>query len=239
MLRRTACLLALALVAGCTTSAPASGPGAATAATSVGDWTPLFDGATLAGWTAVGGGAAPSGWRVEDGAIHFAPGTGGGGDLVAPGTWGDFELSLDWKVGPCGNSGVFYRSASAPGRPLYETAPEYQVLDDTCHPDGRFPSHRAGSIYDLYAAASGVARAAGTWNEARIVARGGHIEHWLNGTKVAEADQGTPGWAARLAASKFRDASAFPGFGTFASGVIGVQDHGDPVWYRSVRIRSL
>ena len=236
-------LLALVLCAGCTSPAQMpmsdSPPRGAASRGASADWVDLFDGETLAGWHGIGQTAAPSAWRVTDGAIHLVPGDGDGGDLVADGTYGDFELELEWKVAPCGNSGVFYRGAEQEGQEIYASAPEYQVLDDACHPDARFPSHRAGSVYDLYTATPGAVRAGGEWNEARIVARGGHVEHWLNGIQAAAAEIGSADWQARLAASKFRDPADFPGFGSYAAGVIAVQDHGDEVWYRHVRIRPL
>lgn len=224
----------LVVLAGCVGAQP--GPGLAAAR---GGWTPLFDSATLDGWHGYARTDVPSGWRVTDGAIHLVPGTGDGGDLIADGTWGDFELELEWKIAACGNSGVFYRGVEQAGRPVYVTAPEMQVLDDTCHPDGKYPSHRAGAVYDLYVPAEGAVRPAGEWNTARVVAHGAHIEHWLNGRKVAEAEQGSASWNARVAASKFRDAEAFPGFGTHREGVIGIQDHGDELWVRNVRVRPL
>lgn len=202
-------------------------------------WVDLFDGATLDGWRGYGRADVPSAWRAEGGAIRLVPGTGDGGDLVAEGTWGDFELELDWRLAACGNSGVFYRGEERPGGPVYQTAPEYQLLDDACHPDGVYPSHRAGAVYDLYVPTAAAARPAGEWNRTRIVARGAHVEHWLNGQKVAEAEMGSPDWDARVAASKFRNAGAFPGFGTYRSGVIALQDHGDELWVRAVRVRPL
>lgn len=197
-------------------------------------WEVLFDGTNLDAWTGYGRGGAPGGWRIEDGVLGFEPG-GDGGDLVTRETYGDFELVLDWKISPCGNSGVFYRGAPD-GDYIWQTAPEMQVLDDSCHPDARYPSHRAGSNYDLHAAPPGVVRPAGEWNEVRIVARGPHVEHWLNGEQVAGYEQGSDAWAARVAASKFR---TMPSYGTRMAGVIGLQDHGDPVWFRDVRIRRL
>ena len=214
------------------TPAPSS---AATAST--GDWVSLFDGRTLAGWHAFNKTTgAPSGWRVDEGAIHFAPG-GDGGDIATDAQYGDFEFEVEWKIQACGNSGIFYRGAEgAAYNAVYLTAPEMQVLDDTCHPDARFPSHTAGGLYDLYVPRAAVVRPAGEWNQARIVARGGHIEHWLNGTMIVEAEQGSAAWNARVAASKFR---TMPAFGTQRSGVIALQDHGDRVWYRALRIRTL
>ncbi|MEM6285780.1 MAG: DUF1080 domain-containing protein [Bacteroidota bacterium] len=204
------------------------------------DWIVLFDGETLDGWTGYNRDDAPAGWSVEDGAIRFTPGVEGG-DLMVEGTYDDFELELEWKVAECGNSGIFYRGEVSPAFDVpWRTALEMQVLDDACHPDARYPSHRAGALYDLYVPTDLEAvRPAGTWNHTRIVADGPRIEHWLNGIQIVAAEQGSADWEARVAASKFRDGDAFPAFGTRLGGGIGVQDHGDSVWYRNVRIRRL
>lgn len=222
-----------------TAAAACSAPPAADGGRAGDGWTDLFDGETLAGWRGFNGAPAPTSWRVTDGALHFAP-TGTRGDLFAAGTYGDFELEAEWRVAPCGNSGIFYRTAEADGLDApWRTALEYQVLDDACHPDGVYPSHRASALYDLYVPAVAAARPAGEWNRARIVVQDGRVEHWLNGERVVQAQIGSADWDARVAASKFRDAAAFPGFGTYAAGAVGLQDHGDEVWYRSVRVRPL
>ena len=235
MLRLSTFLLTLLLAACGGTPAAPGAPGA-----SDDGWTTLFDGETLGGWHAFNGGAPADGWRVEDGTLHFAPGAEGG-DIFADGVYGDFELELEWKVAPCGNSGIFYRGAERPDVDfIWRTGLEMQVLDDACHPDARFPSHRAGALYDLYTPSDlSAVRPGGEWNRARIVARGARVEHWLNGVKVVEFDQGGDAWDVRVAASKFRDAETFPGFGTHTEGPLGLQDHGDPVWYRDIRVRRL
>ena len=241
---RTAVLLATATLAGC------SGPDRAdrtdveaTGMTAEAGWTDLFDGATLDGWHGYAASAPPPAWTVERGVLTFTPG-GDGGDLVAPGTWADFELEVEWQIAPCGNSGVFYRGQEAPGlAPIWRTSLEAQVLDDSCNPDGVYPSHRAGSLYDLYAAAPGpsatAASTSGGWRTLRVVADGDRIEHWLDGQRVVEARQGSAEWDARLAVSKFRDGTAFPGYGTRRAGLIGLQDHGDTLRVRAVRVRPL
>ena len=202
-------------------------------------WVDLFDGATLDGWHGYARADAPAAWSVQDGLLTFTPGTDDGGDLVAPGTYGDFELEVEWKVAACGNSGLFYRGEeSADLAPIYRTSLEAQILDDTCHPDARFPSHRAGGLYDLYTPTAQVSRP-GDWNTLRIVADGARIEHVLNGTRIVDAEQGSADWNARMAVSKFRDAEAFPGYGTRRAGIVGLQDHGDTLQVRTVRIRTL
>lgn len=197
-------------------------------------WEVLFDGSDLGAWKGYAQERVPTSWQVGGGVLAFVPG-GEGGDVVTREAYGDFELELDWKISDCGNSGIFYRGAEGNDY-VWQTAPEMQILDDNCHSDARYPSHLAGSNYDLYAAAPDAVRPAGEWNEARIVARGPHVEHWLNGQKVAAYEQGSEAWAARVAASKFR---TMPNYGTQRTGVIGLQDHGDPVWFRDIRIRRL
>jgi len=199
------------------------------AATGAGEWTDITDPRY---WRSYGGDTFPEGWTLEDGALVR---TGAGGDIVTREEYGSFELELDWKVAACGNSGIFYRGAAGADY-IWLTAPEYQVLDDTCHDDAQYPSHRAGGVYDLYTPPDGVARPGGEWNSTRIVARGAHVEHWLNGVMVGEYEQGSPAWIARVAASKFRE---YETFGTHTTGLIGLQDHGDMVWYRHIRIRRL
>jgi len=228
MLARTSTVLAALWLAAC------AGPGSATAS----GWTDLFDGTSLDGWHGYASADVPAAWTVQDGVLALSHETGEGGDLVAPGTYGDFELEVVWKIAECGNSGILYRGEEAAElAPIYRTALEMQVLDN-CHSDGRYPSHRNGALYDLYTPAEDASRP-GDWNTSRIVARGPHIEHWLNGRKIVEAEQGSDDWASRLSVSKFRDGEAFPAYGTRRAGLIGLQDHGDDLWVRSVRVRSL
>ena len=234
MLRASTLLLAVLLV-GCG-STPESAPAEDASASG---WVSLFDGETLDGWRGYNRDDAPSGWRVEDGTLHFAPG-GEGGDLITTETYSDFELEAEWKVAPCGNSGIFYTIEESPAlRAAWQTGLEMQVLDDACHSDAKYPSHRAGALYDLYVPTAEAVRPGGEWNQARIRVQDGRVEHWLNGQKIVEADQTSDDWAARVAASKFRDPEAFPAFGTRTEGHLGVQDHGDKVWYRTLRVRRL
>lgn len=196
-------------------------------------WLLLFDGRTTDGWRLYGSMDPPTGWEVEDGQLTR---TGPGGDIVyAPRQFGDFDLQLEWRVEPGGNSGILYRGLTVTDY-IYKSAPEMQVLDDERHADGRDPLTSAGSVYGLYPAPRGVVRPAGEWNEARIVARGPHVEHWLNGVKVAEYELGSPDWSARVAGSKFVQ---WPEFGTSLRGYVALQDHGDMVWYRNIKIREL
>lgn len=223
-------LIAVAL--GCATAQAQPGPNALTEEERSAGWSLLFDGRSLAGWRGYNRPDAGSGWAVDDGALARV---GPGGDLITVEQYADFELVLDWKVGPGGNSGVFYRAEEG-HEWIYESAPEMQVLDDAGHADGRDPLTSAGANYGLHPAPRGVVRAAGEWNEARIVVRGDDVEHWLNGVKVVEYVLGSEDWNARVGASKF---AAWPAYGRVGRGHIGLQDHGDPVWFRNVKIRAI
>lgn len=202
-------------------------------------WRLLFNGRDLSGWQSFGGGAPNPAWTARDGVLSLTRTDGkmSGGDLVTADTFGTFELTLDWKVGAGGNSGVLYLARDVPNATrLYETGLEMQVLDDAGHPDGKIPSHRAGALYDLTVPPPGIAKPAGSWNHARLRVERGRIRQWLNGTLTADVPYGNDAWRARVAASKFRD---MPLFGTFASGVIGLQDHGEPVSFRNIKLRPL
>lgn len=203
-----------------------------TAAEERSGWVLLFDGTTTQGWRGYLKPEMPDGWKVVDGALTR---TGPGGDLVTRSTWKDFELVLDWKVSPGGNSGVFYRAVEGP-EAIYQSAPEMQVLDDRLHPDGRSPLTSAGAVYGLYPAPRGAVRPAGEWNTARLLVRGNHVEHWLNGVKTADYELHSADWSSRVAASKFKE---WPAYGQGAEGLIGLQDHGNWVAYRNIRIRAL
>jgi hypothetical protein len=211
---------------------PTTAHNALTAEEQQAGWRLLFDGNSLDGWRSYHASGLPAGWQVDDGTLHRA---GRGGDIVTVDSFADFELSLEWKVAVGGNSGIFYRAA--PGeKQIYFSAPEMQVLDDARHRDGGDPLTSAGAAYGLYPAPRGVVHAAGEWNSARIRVEGGHVEHWLNGQKLLEYTLGSDDWKARVAKSKF---AGWPAYGRASTGHIGLQDHGDPVWYRDIKIRVL
>lgn len=195
-------------------------------------WTLLFDGRSLDGWRGYNMSGLPASWAVRDGTLARV---GPGGDIITEAQYESFELGFEWRVETGGNSGVFYRAAE--GQELiYHSAPEYQVLDDANHPDGRSPLTSAGSNYALNPAPRGHVRPAGEWNVASIVVRGRHVEHWLNGAKVVAYELRSDDWAATVANSKFVE---WPAYGTSDRGHIGLQDHGDPVWYRNLKLRVL
>ncbi len=195
-------------------------------------WRSLFDGATTTGWRGYKRSDVPDGWRVIDGALTRV---GSGGDIITTDQFGNFELSLEWKVQPGGNSGVFYR-VTEEGDQTYFTGPEMQVLDDERHADGKSRLTSAGANYGLHPAPAGVVRPAGEWNEARVIANGAHVEHWLNGTKVVEYELWSDDWKERVAKSKFKDR---PQYGMTKSGPISLQDHTDRIEFRNIKVRSL
>lgn len=195
-------------------------------------WALLFDGKTTEGWRGYKQEKAPGGWQAVDGALTRVE---GGGDIISVEQYGSFDLRFEWKVDPGGNSGVMYRVAES-GDATYHTGPEYQILDNAAHADGQAALTAAGSCYGLYAPSKDVTRPAGSWNQARIVVRGNHVEHWLNGERIVQYELGSADWQERVAASKFKQ---WPDFGRLPRGHIALQDHGDRVAYRNIRIRPL
>ena len=157
---------------------------------------------------------------------------GGGGDLITREQYGDFDLRMEWKISPGGNSGIMYRVSETKG-PTYFTGPEMQVLDNAVAKGDLL--HSAGSDYALHAPAEDNSLPVGEWNEVRMIVEGAHVEYWLNGVRQCSYELWSEDWLARVAASKF---SKWPGFGMNKSGHIALQDHGNPVWYRNITIRT-
>lgn len=176
----------------------------------------------------------PSAWAY-DAATGVLTRSSYGGDIVTRQQFTDFEFEVEWKVGPKGNSGIFYRATEATGV-IYENAAEMQVLDNGGHGDGVNPLTSAGANYALDAPIRDVTKPVGEWNTARIVAVGPHVEHWLNGVKLLEYELWTPEWTAKVAASKFNQ---WPTYGLARRGHIGLQEHGDVVSFRNIRIREI
>ncbi len=191
----------------------------------------LFDGKTLKGWESATGGKPGDGWKVEDGCIHRS---GKAGDLLSEEEYGDFVLEFEWKIAAGGNSGVKYRVRKSPGGWL---GPEYQVLDDAGHPNGKVADTSAGSLYEVVPPAKDkVTLPAGQWNKSRIVAKGTKLVHVLNDRVVVEIDTAGKEWPELKKASKF---AKVPDFAGPAKGRILLQDHGDKVWFRNIRIEKL
>ena len=198
-------------------------------------WVTLFDGTDLSAWRGYQREDVPAGWQVRDVLLVFDPAAGQGGDIVTREAFADFELRLDWRIEPGGNSGIFYR-VDEDAEVIWYHAPEMQILDDDAHADGGSALTSAGSLYALYPPTEDVVNPAGEWNRVRIIARGPHVEHWLNGARIVEYEIGSPDWDQRVADSKFAE---YPEFGQTREGRIGLQDHGDTVWFRDIRIRPI
>lgn len=201
---------------------------------------PLFDGKTTTGWHTYNKTTVGSAWEVVDGTLHMNPtkkGKDGGGDLVTDAEYGNFHLKLEWKVAPKANSGIiFFIHESPKYSQSYLTGPEMQVLDNDGHPDGKITKHRAGDLYDMIKSASEPVKPVGEWNKAEIISKNGNLTFILNGVKVVKTTLWDDSWKALIAGSKF---AKWEGFGTFKTGKIGLQDHGDPVWYKNIMIKEL
>lgn len=204
-------------------------------ATTEGEWQMLFDGSTLEHWRNYLSADLSDKWQIEEGTLTLTD--KGGGDLITKETYDNFELQLDWKISDCGNSGVFFHVVEADSlKRTYYSGPEVQVLDNTCHPDAKIHKHRAGDNYDLHACSEETVKPAGEWNELTLIVNEGHVEHWLNGTKVVEYQLWSPEWEALYQESKF---TKWPMYGRGKIGHIALQDHGDKVWFRNIKIKRL
>ena len=176
----------------------------------------------------------PAGWQMVDGALTRVA---QGGDIITRETYDNFELTLEWKISPGGNSGIFFRVVEdSTLNAVYLTGAEMQVLDNAGHADGKNPLTSAGSNFALHAPTRDVTKAVGEWNQARLLVNGSHVEHWLNGEKVVEYELWSDDWKRRVEASKFK---AWPRYGLARSGHIALQDHGDWVAFRNIRIRRI
>jgi hypothetical protein len=208
-------------------------------------WVLLFNGKDFNGWRQCNGTEMPKNWIIEEGAMKVftgegkEPGQGANGDIVfGEKKFKNFELSVDWKAGKMGNSGIFFDVREVPGQPVYYAAPEIQVLDNVDATDNKIASHLAGSLYDMIAADPNTVHPAGEWNTIAISVNNGKVIHTQNGVKVLEYELWTPAWDTLVAHSKFK---TFPGFteGISKEGFIGLQDHGFPFWFRNIKIREL
>lgn len=187
-------------------------------------------------WRRYSGEGLPEAWQMsEDGVLHFTA-EGEGGDIVTTDQYGNFELELEWKISPGGNSGIMFRVSEEHDYP-WRTGPEYQILDNEAHPDAKEGADRhAGANYDMHAPSADVVHPAGEWNQARIVVNGADVEHWLNGEKIVAYELWGDEWKASIAESKWID---MPDYGLQKQGHICLQDHSDPVWFKNIRIRPL
>ena len=206
-------------------------------------WKLLFDGKSLSQWRAYQRDTTPviakkdtisPQWTIVDGILTK---TRPGDDIVTREKYANFELAFDWKLSPGGNAGVFIRGDETQSK-IYWSAVEFQLADDSLTADSKNPLTAAGAAYGLYPAPRGVAKFAPSWNSSRIVARGTHVEHWMNGTKTIEYDVGSPDFEAKVNGSKFKP--YLPAWGHNKSGVIGIQgDHGGRLELKNIKIKVL
>jgi hypothetical protein len=202
-------------------------------------WTLLFDGQSLDGWRGYKKtDASGTRWKVENGLLSVDPGDGkdtrGALDIITTDTYDQFELTFEWRVSQGGNSGVKYfvleDRDSAIGH-------EYQIIDDERHADAKVgPKRQTSAFYDVLPASNRSLKPAGEFNQSRIVVRGRNVEHWLNGTRVLQYELGSPALMTAVEASKFKGIERF---GKPQKGHILLQDHGDRVWYRNIKVRRL
>lgn len=193
----------------------------------------------IKGWHSYNKHTVGSGWHEENGVIHLDPKTkkNDGGDLVTDKEYGNFKLSLDWKVAPGSNSGILlYVHEDPKYKETYSTGLEMQVLDNEGHPDGKITKHRAGDLYDLVKSSSEPVKPVGEWNHVEVTSKDGKLDFTLNGVKTVSTTLWNDNFKKLIAGSKF---AGWEGFGTFKRGRIALQDHGDEVWFRNISIKEL
>jgi hypothetical protein len=196
-------------------------------------WRVLFDGTSLDAWRGYSSTIIPPAWHIAAGTLAKDTPVA---DVVSKDEFGDFELELEWKIGEAGNSGVFYRGTEEYDH-IYWTAPEYQLLDDEKASDNKTRLTCAGAAYGLYPSPPGHLKPVGGWNKTRIVAKGAHVEHWLNDVKLLEYELWSPDWEAKVKASKF---AVWPHYGRARKGHFALQgDHDGALAFRNIRAREL
>ena len=203
----------------------------------------LFDGFTKTGWHIYNRKSDGSAWKVRDGHLYLDASLKdgrrivGGGDIVTDEEFDNFHLQLEWKVNTGGNSGIMFYVQELPEyEETWHTGPEMQLLDNAAHADASIYKHRAGDLYDLIAGKVDAVNPAGEWNRVEIISFNGSLEFIMNEQSIVKTTLWDENWKQLIAESKFKK---WPGFGTFNSGRIALQDHGDPVWFRNIRIRRL
>jgi hypothetical protein len=204
-------------------------------------WKSLFDGKSKKGWHIYRGEATGESWQVENGILMFVPikkpGVKTGGDLTSDEEYENYHLSLEWKISEGGNSGIIFGvKEDSMFKKSYLTGMEMQVLDNDKHPDAKIVKHRAGDLYDLISSTKENLKPVGEWNQAEVIYNNNTLQLILNGETVVSTTVGDDNWNKLVAGSKFR---TMKGFGTFRKGRIVLQDHGDKVWYRNIKLKQL
>lgn len=199
-------------------------------------WHLLFDGTTTKGWRGFRNDSAV-GWTVEEGNL-VAPGKGDGvsGDIITVDQFENFELSLEWKISPEGNSGIMYHVLEDNFEAAWATGPEYQIIDDIGFPEKLEPWQTTGANYAMHPPVNAKVKPVGEYNSSRIVIKSTHVEHWLNDTKVVEFEQWSDDWYTRVKEGKWKD---YPKYGLAKKGHIALQDHGKKIWFRNIKIRII
>jgi hypothetical protein len=203
-------------------------------------WRLLFDGKSTDGWRGYKSKTVPESWRIENGSLLARRAEGRStGDIITTNQFDNFELRLQWKMTKGNNSGVIYRATEEQDQ-VWQSGPEYQILDNTSHPDGLNTLASAGACYAVFAPAKDATKPLGEWNETRILARGKHVEHWLNGEKLVEYNVDSKRWNAHVKTSKFFPTAYGQGnWGQAPKGHIGLQDYGGAIEFRNIKIRPL
>jgi hypothetical protein len=207
-------------------------------------WELLFDGTTTKGWHRYGNTPVGAGWKVADGNLFLDAANKkdwqvrDGGDILTDNEYDNFDLKLDWKIDTSGNSGIIFYifEDSVKYQWPWYTGMEMQVLDNNGHPDAKIIKHRAGDLYDLISSSKETVKPALEWNMAEIKCLNGKLDLFLNGENVVSTTLWDDNWKKLIAGSKFK---SMPDFGTYKKGKIGLQDHGNTVWYRNIKIRKL
>ena len=195
-------------------------------------WRLLFDGNSMSQWRNYQKPGLSEKWQVENGEMVLTE--GGGGDILTKESFSNFELKIDWKIAQVGNGGIFVM-VDEQGPQIYSRAPEIQLLDNENHWDNKFDTRLSGSLYDLIASPKSSHKLAGEWNQVRILLDGKHLQVWQNQVQTVDIQMGSEKWDALIADSKF---ATWEGFGQSAGGHIGLQDHGDIVSFKNIKIRE-
>jgi len=235
------CIFCFMFLSSCKETAPSGAVVEKSLTTSTDTWINLFDGTSTEGWRGFKTESLPPNWVIEDGSLKSL-GSGGdlGGDIVyGKRPFRHFDLVLEWKISPGGNSGIFYHVQEGDKyKAAYETAPEYQLIDDLGFPSELEDWQMVGADYAMYVGdpETKPVKAAGEWNTSRILYTKDHVEHWLNGVKLFSFNPTSEDWLKKRNSGKWDD---YPDYGKVKNGLIGLQDHGSPIWFKGIRIRSL